>query len=104
MKYFGVEGYTSAIDQNLDLADYLAGRIEAHADLTLMAAPSLSIVCFRYAPASTLLDDAERTCADARMAIETGSRAAVVQGQCDSAKQRLEMFVRTAAGSRPGRP
>jgi aromatic-L-amino-acid decarboxylase len=51
LKYYGVAGYTSAIDHDLDLAAYLTERVERHPDLTLMAPPSLSIVCFRYQPA-----------------------------------------------------
>ena len=36
----------------IDLARYLARRIQENQSLELMAPPSLSIVCFRYAPAN----------------------------------------------------
>ena len=54
LKYYGVDGYVRAIDHDLDLAGYLADRVSAEHDLQLMAPPSLSIVCFRYAPAQIL--------------------------------------------------
>jgi glutamate/tyrosine decarboxylase-like PLP-dependent enzyme len=50
LKHHGLAGYTRAIDQDIDLARYLARRIQQSQSLELMAPPSLSIVCFRYAP------------------------------------------------------
>jgi aromatic-L-amino-acid decarboxylase len=47
LKYYGTRGYARAIDHDLDLAAYLASRIEQSRDFELMAPPSLSIVCFR---------------------------------------------------------
>jgi glutamate/tyrosine decarboxylase-like PLP-dependent enzyme len=51
LKYFGMEGYASAIDHDLDVAAYLASRVTADPRFELMAPLSLSIVCFRYVPA-----------------------------------------------------
>jgi len=51
LKYYGTSGYARAIDHDLALASYLADRVNADADLELMAPPSLSVVCFRVAPA-----------------------------------------------------
>jgi glutamate/tyrosine decarboxylase-like PLP-dependent enzyme len=52
LKYYGTAGYAEAIDHDLDLAAYLADRVARHPELMLMAPPSLSVVCFRYKPAS----------------------------------------------------
>ena len=60
LRYYGTDGYARAIDHDLDLAAYLASAVDADADLELMAPASLSIVCFRYAPAGSdaaALDD-----------------------------------------------
>jgi glutamate/tyrosine decarboxylase-like PLP-dependent enzyme len=59
LKYHGLSGYTKAIDHDLDLAAHLARLVAAAPDLELAAPQSLSIVCFRYAPAE-LRDDDER--------------------------------------------
>jgi aromatic-L-amino-acid/L-tryptophan decarboxylase len=50
LKLHGVDGYTHAIDHDLVLADRLAERVRQSGDLELLTQPSLSIVCFRYAP------------------------------------------------------
>jgi aromatic-L-amino-acid decarboxylase len=50
LKYFGVEGYAGALDHDIELARYLAGRVSEDPGLELMAPPSLSIVCFRVVP------------------------------------------------------
>jgi aromatic-L-amino-acid decarboxylase len=47
LKYYGTNGYSRAIEHDLDLASYLTDRVRADPDLELMAPPSLSIVCFR---------------------------------------------------------
>jgi len=44
----GVDGYRTAIEENIALAAYLAHRVERDADFALMAPRSLSVVCFRY--------------------------------------------------------
>jgi aromatic-L-amino-acid/L-tryptophan decarboxylase len=64
LKYYGTDGYAAAIEHDLDLAAYLAGRVAADPDLELMATPSLSVVCFRYVPPgfprTSALDDLNR--------------------------------------------
>jgi glutamate/tyrosine decarboxylase-like PLP-dependent enzyme len=50
LKYYGTSGYARAIDHDLDLASYLADRVNADPDLKLMSPPSLSVVCFRVEP------------------------------------------------------
>jgi glutamate/tyrosine decarboxylase-like PLP-dependent enzyme len=56
LKYYGTDGYASAIDHDLDVAAYLADRVTTDPELELMAPASLSIVCFRFAPADTPRD------------------------------------------------
>ncbi len=56
LKYYGLDGYRRAIAHDLQLARHLANRIETSNDLEIIAPPSLSIVCFRYAP-EQLRDD-----------------------------------------------
>jgi glutamate/tyrosine decarboxylase-like PLP-dependent enzyme len=50
LKFHGTEGYRRSIERDLDLADRLANRVRQHGELELVAPPSLSIVCLRYAP------------------------------------------------------
>lgn len=57
LKFYGVDGYTASIDRDLSLADRLATKVRQSADLQLVAEPSLSIVCFRFAPTSLRNDE-----------------------------------------------
>jgi aromatic-L-amino-acid decarboxylase len=57
MKFHGVDGYTASIERDLVLAERLGALVEQHDDLQLMAEPSLSIVCFRFAPRSLKNDE-----------------------------------------------
>lgn len=50
LKFHGLGGYTASIERDLSLADRLAERVRQSGDLQLAAEPSLSIVCFRFAP------------------------------------------------------
>ncbi len=59
LNYYGLNGYARAIEHDLRLARYLASRVKARPDLELATPPSLSIVCFRCAPAH-LRGDEER--------------------------------------------
>jgi glutamate/tyrosine decarboxylase-like PLP-dependent enzyme len=47
MKHHGAEKFGRLIDQNIALAQYLAGRVEATPGMELVAPVSLNIVCFR---------------------------------------------------------
>ncbi len=69
LKHHGLEGYARSIEEDVTLARHLADRVEAAPDLELAAPQSLSIVCFRYAPAS-LGDDADRLAALNRSLLE----------------------------------
>jgi aromatic-L-amino-acid decarboxylase len=47
LQYFGERAFRTAIDTAIDLAQLVCERVQAGADLELMAPPSLGIVCFR---------------------------------------------------------
>ena len=48
LKAHGVSAFAEIIEQNVDQARYLAGRVNEHAGLELLAPVPLNIVCFRY--------------------------------------------------------
>lgn len=50
LKAEGVSAFASAIERNMELANYLTRQIEAASDLELLAPTNLHIVNFRYAP------------------------------------------------------
>jgi glutamate/tyrosine decarboxylase-like PLP-dependent enzyme len=68
MHQFGLSGYRAAIEENIALANYLADQIFGARDLTLMAQPSLSVVCFRFVDPS--LADEHATAALNRAVLE----------------------------------
>lgn len=51
VKYFGLDGYRALIEHDLAMARYLADRIRVLPSFEIREPTSLSIVCFRYAPA-----------------------------------------------------
>ena len=53
MKKFGRAGHKEALESNIALAGYLAGRVREEPDFELMAPPGLSVVCFRYLPVNS---------------------------------------------------
>ena len=57
MRCYGFERLGRLAWHNAECAAYLASLVEDHEDTELVAAPQLSIMCFRYAPAG--LDDTE---------------------------------------------
>jgi aromatic-L-amino-acid decarboxylase len=50
LRYYGVRRIARAISEDNELAAYLGQSIEQAADFELLAAPELSICCFRYVP------------------------------------------------------
>jgi glutamate/tyrosine decarboxylase-like PLP-dependent enzyme len=50
LRYYGTERIARAISEDIALAAYLGERLEAAPDFELLAAPVLSICCFRYVP------------------------------------------------------
>jgi aromatic-L-amino-acid/L-tryptophan decarboxylase len=57
LKQHGLAKYRTIIRQNLQQAQYLAGLVQAHPMLELMAPVPMNIVCYRYNPGE--LDQAE---------------------------------------------
>jgi aromatic-L-amino-acid/L-tryptophan decarboxylase len=57
LKFHGAQGYAQAIERDLVLADRLAEWVRQSGDMELMTQPSLSIVCFRFAPPRLRQDD-----------------------------------------------
>jgi glutamate/tyrosine decarboxylase-like PLP-dependent enzyme len=53
----GTEAYGRRIAHDVELARYLDERVRAHPDLEPMCPVTLSIACYRYAPAGAGLDD-----------------------------------------------
>lgn len=51
LQYHGLEGYRQAIDRDIDHARALTEALRGASDFQLFEPQSLSIVCFRYAPA-----------------------------------------------------
>src|SRR5216684_310105 len=77
LKFHGVDGYTASIERDLALADRLAERVRQYDDLQLMAEPSLSIVCFRFAPLPIKNDEDKLNQLNKRLleAIQLGGKA-----------------------------
>ena len=50
LKAHGVNAFARLIEQNVEQAKYLGSLIEARAELELLAALTLNVVCFRYRP------------------------------------------------------
>jgi aromatic-L-amino-acid decarboxylase len=50
LKAYGVEQFSRLIQQNVGQARYLAGLVNEHADLELLAPVPLNVVCFRFRP------------------------------------------------------
>jgi aromatic-L-amino-acid decarboxylase len=46
----GRRAYADSIDRNVDLVRHLAEMVDAHPDMDRMSDPTLSVLCFRYAP------------------------------------------------------
>jgi glutamate/tyrosine decarboxylase-like PLP-dependent enzyme len=90
LRAYGVRRISAAIAEDNALAAYLAARVEASADLELLAPVTLGICCFRYVPPrlaralETAADETERASLDARLddlntrimrAVQRGGRA-----------------------------
>jgi aromatic-L-amino-acid decarboxylase len=76
LRYFGVQRIARAISEDNRVAAYLGEQVEAAADFELLAAPELSICCFRYVPAG-LTADAELDQLNTQImnAVQRGGRA-----------------------------
>lgn len=63
LRYYGVLRIARTISEDNALAAYLGAQVEAATDFELLAAPELSICCFRYVPGNlqTRLESANET-------------------------------------------
>jgi aromatic-L-amino-acid decarboxylase len=52
LRYYGVQRIARTISEDNQVAAYLGEKVAAATDFELLAAPELSICCFRYVPAS----------------------------------------------------
>lgn len=85
LRYYGVDRIAAAISEDNALAAYLGERVAEAGDFELLAAPELSICCFRYVPPGLLakpegLDDAFNSELDElnnqiMLAVQRGGRA-----------------------------
>jgi glutamate/tyrosine decarboxylase-like PLP-dependent enzyme len=53
----GRRPYAESIERNVELARYLAGRVDAHPSMDRMTDGKLSVCCFRYVPPALRGDD-----------------------------------------------
>jgi glutamate/tyrosine decarboxylase-like PLP-dependent enzyme len=51
LRYHGLSGYRFSIERDIRLAEQLATSLRTKGDFEVFEPQSLSIVCFRYAPA-----------------------------------------------------
>jgi glutamate/tyrosine decarboxylase-like PLP-dependent enzyme len=56
LKHYGIDGYARRIEESIELARYLHGRVSRSPALEALTDPGLSIVCFRYRPAAIAQD------------------------------------------------
>ena len=57
LRYHGLANFREAIRNDLELAAYFAGRVDAESELERLAPAPLSAVCFRYVPSHAALPD-----------------------------------------------
>jgi len=67
LRTFGAEGIRERLRTHIDLAQQLAGWIDAHPDFERMAPVPFSVVCFRWKPAGRTMSDAELDAANQRL-------------------------------------
>jgi glutamate/tyrosine decarboxylase-like PLP-dependent enzyme len=87
LRYYGTERIARAISEDIALAAYLGERLEAAPDFELLAAPVLSICCFRYVPEGMQLsaDQLDELNTNIMNAVQRGGRAylssAIIDGK-----------------------
>jgi glutamate/tyrosine decarboxylase-like PLP-dependent enzyme len=87
LRYYGVRRIARTISEDCAVAAYLGAQVEAATDFELLAAPELSICCFRYVPLSfreRMANEAGRAAVDSELdklntqimnAVQRGGRA-----------------------------
>jgi glutamate/tyrosine decarboxylase-like PLP-dependent enzyme len=85
LKTHGTRTLGRLIEQNVEQARYLAGLIETHPDLELLAPVPLNVVCFRYAPKGASARDLDRINEEILIRLQEGGIAVpsgtVLQGR-----------------------
>lgn len=66
LMHYGADRIGRNVLHNVECARWLAAHVEDHPDLELVAPPSLSICCFRYAPAGSAPEIVDRVNAGIR--------------------------------------
>lgn len=69
-KAHGTEAIGRVIEQNVRQAHYLARLVQDHPELELMQAPSLNVVCFRWAPSGFGADTLDEANAEILMRLQ----------------------------------
>jgi aromatic-L-amino-acid decarboxylase len=67
LRWYGVRGVRDHVARHLRLAALLAGWIDAHPDFERLAPVPLSVVCFRWNPASRAVSEDELDRANERL-------------------------------------
>jgi aromatic-L-amino-acid decarboxylase len=67
LRTFGAEGIRERLRTHIDLAQQLAGWIDAHPDFERMAPVPFSVVCFRWKPAGRSMSETELDAANQRL-------------------------------------
>ncbi len=75
LRYYGVRRIAEAISEDNALAAYLGEQVEAATDFELLAAPELSICCFRYVPPALRLQ--------LQAKLRTGEDVAAINAELD---------------------
>src|SRR6185436_3318818 len=55
LKFMGKQGYAAAIEKQIELTEYFAGRIDALADFERVNEIETAVCCFRFLPASLVM-------------------------------------------------
>ena len=59
LRHYGIDRLGRNVRHNVACAEYLADLVRAEADLELVAAPQLSILCFRFRPSGLGADEVD---------------------------------------------
>ncbi|OFW30066.1 MAG: amino acid decarboxylase [Acidobacteria bacterium RIFCSPLOWO2_02_FULL_65_29] len=70
LRSFGARGIRDHLGRHIALAQQLAGWVDAHPDFERLAPVPLSVVCFRWKPATRSLTEAELDAANGRLVDE----------------------------------
>jgi len=86
LRYYGVQRIARTISEDNLVAAYLGEQVKAAADFDLLAAPELSICCFRYVPSGVLAEtDLDQLNTQIMNLVQRGGRAylssATIQGK-----------------------